>query len=469
MAGKIDETKQLEDAARRAREAALKIVQRLHDAGYVAYFAGGCVRDELLGVWPKDYDVATDAEPGEVKRLFPRARKVGEAFGVMLVYLDKVAVEVATFRVEWGYDDHRHPSHVEFSDAKHDAQRRDFTINGLFEDPLVADPAARVIDYVNGRADLDARLVRAIGDPARRFEEDYLRLLRAVRFAVRRAFTLEKATARAIKTLAPRLAQISRERIGMEMRAIFAGARARDAVALLEALGLDGPVLDEPAAARQRVTVAGLADGCAYPTALAAWMLDRHLWQGEATGRMNEVSMDAVSSDNESWEALDAFLNDALRKVVARWRDALVLSNDDRDQLIETIMALPAMLRWDEQSIARKKRLMAGDCWDESWALIRAMAGECGDGEAAGDSSLRGFHPLAKRAQAVVARVEAERGELEAGGIQPPPLITGEDLIGLGLRPGPAFGRILQEAYDLQLEGALTTKEAALYWVKGRS
>src|SRR5688572_13668746 len=197
------------------RQDALAVVQRLRGAGHVAYFAGGCVRDLLLGLEPKDYDVATDAPPDRVRELFKRTQAVGQAFGVILVRVGRSQVEVATFRTDGTYLDGRRPSEVRFTTAEEDARRRDFTINGLFLDPMEND---RIIDYVGGQEDLAARRLRAIGDPAARFGEDHLRLLRAVRFAARFSLEIAPATAMAIESKASSLKGISPERIAEELR-----------------------------------------------------------------------------------------------------------------------------------------------------------------------------------------------------------------------------------------------------------
>src|SRR5688572_24859254 len=199
------------------REDALAVVQRLRGAGHVAYFAGGCVRDLLLGLEPKDYDVATDAPPDRVRELFKRTQAVGQAFGVILVRVGRSQVEVATFRAEGEYLDGRRPSEVRFTTAEEDARRRDFTINGLFLDPLTD----QVIDYVGGQADLKAKVIRAIGNPDERLEEDHLRLLRAVRFAARFGFEIEPATDAAIRRHAGHLVRISPERVAEELRAML--------------------------------------------------------------------------------------------------------------------------------------------------------------------------------------------------------------------------------------------------------
>ncbi len=164
-----------------SRNGAIAILKQLREAGFETYFAGGCVRDRLLSDTPTEYDIATSARPEDIKNIFPKARSVGESFGVMLIRRNEIMYDVATFRSDGPYSDHRHPDKVQFSDAEHDAQRRDFTINGMFEDPI----DETIIDFVNGKADVDARLIRAIGNPLQRIQEDHLRMLRAIRFSSR--------------------------------------------------------------------------------------------------------------------------------------------------------------------------------------------------------------------------------------------------------------------------------------------
>jgi len=381
------------------REAAVHIVQTLRDAGHEAYLAGGCVRDRLMGREPKDYDVATSAPPEAVRKLFRRSRGVGESFGVVLVTVGKVAVEVATFRSEWGYHDGRRPDHVIFTDAEHDAQRRDFTINGLFEDPI----EDRVIDFVGGRADIEAGVIRAIGNADERFAEDYLRMLRAVRFAARFGYAIEQTTARAIRNHARHLGQISRERIGQEVRMMLSPASAR----LLSELKLDGPTLLEDHQDAPPEVLAKLPTTSDYPAKLAAWLLDR-------------------GGD------------------LSRWRKALNLSNGERDAARDALHALDAARDWASMNVARRKRLLASAGWPRARLLLAATD------------------------RAAFERVEAEAKPLFDEGVAPPPLVTGDDLVALGLPPGPRIGRLLYAAYDAQLAGEFATRDAAIAWVKQR-
>ncbi|MEM1109033.1 MAG: CCA tRNA nucleotidyltransferase [Planctomycetota bacterium] len=411
-----------------SRDAAVSIIRKLREAGHVAYLAGGCVRDRLLGLIPKDHDVATDAPPETVQKLFRRSQPVGEAFGVVLVYPEcreknsgGGGIEVATFRTEGVYSDGRHPDAIEFSDAKHDAQRRDFTVNGLFEDPLHPEQPNLdadddgVIDYVAGRADLDARVLRAIGDPDRRFGEDYLRMLRAVRFTTRLGFTLDPATAEAIRSLSESLSQISRERIGGELRLMLTHPAFADAADLLQQLCLDGPTLNEDPADAPLTTLRRLSPGADYAAKLAAWMIDRHS------------------------------LAEALPAVVKRWRKALCLSNDDTDTLGRILRQAITAQDWPTMNVAQSKRLLTQADWDQTICVLRAM----------GKSN----------------NIDADTPALiEDGiGLAPPAFVDGADLIGLGLKPGPAFKTLLDDVYNAQLQGDIRQRTDALAWVRDRT
>lgn len=408
---------------RPAREVAVAVVRTLRESGHIAYLAGGCVRDELLALHPKDYDVATDAAPERIAALFKRTRGVGKAFGVMQVQDSGVTVEVATFRREHGYSDRRRPDRITFVGAEEDARRRDFTINALFIDPLA--PASTVhgvriegavIDFVSGLADLERRIIRAVGDPEARLAEDNLRALRAVRFTARLAFTLDPATADAVRRHAAELAGVSRERIGDEMRRMLADPRRADAVELIENLGLDAPVLNAPPRQQGNLAVLRSLDGpCGFPTALSAWAIDRALP-----------------------EMPDADL-------ASRWRAALCLSNDESSALRTILASVPDLLRrWNGHGIAKQKRAASSWWFHDSLRL------------------LEGIDPAA--AAAIRGRVrELSR---TPSGISPTPLVTGDDLVAAGLRPGPGFGAWLDAVYDAQLEDRLTTREEAVAMAK---
>ena len=411
------------------RDAAARIVRRLQKHGHVAYFAGGCVRDELLGLHPKDYDVATDARPERVRALFRGSRYVGEAFGVALVPSGGLWLEVATFRAEARYEDGRRPSEVVFADAERDAARRDFTINGLFEDPLAERGRGAVIDYVGGRADLEAGLIRAIGDPEERFAEDHLRMVRAVRFAARFGFPLEERTRAAIARHAGALARISPERTGQEIAWTLTGPAPGAGAALLQALGLDAAALGEASVDVRPAVLEALGPEPELPPALAAWALDR---RGAAEGGRARIAAIAQGAP----------------ELVGRWREALRLSNAVRDAFRAALELLPRALAWGEMGKAGKKRLLAEPHWPAARTVLRALEA------VAGGTGL--------------AAIEDEIPQLAAEGVAPEPLLSGHELMRLGVEAGPAVGRWLADLYDRQLEGEVTTTEAARAWVLAR-
>ncbi|HVZ93117.1 MAG TPA: CCA tRNA nucleotidyltransferase [Phycisphaerales bacterium] len=410
-----------------ARDAAVEIVRTLRRGGHEALLAGGCVRDELLGLSPNDYDVATDAKPEEVAARFHNVREVGKAFGVSLVRVRGVTVEVTTFRREHGYTDRRRPDTVEFCDAEQDARRRDFTINALFIDPLDENGqgGGRVIDYVGGQEDLKKRVIRAVGDPDARLSEDDLRALRAVRFAARLDFSIETSTGAAIRRHAGELKGISRERIGEELRMMFERPSRARAAGLMQELGLDAPVLDEATNTVPLAALGGMPRNCLFSASLAAWAVDR-----------------ARAAVGDEWPARVG--RDA-EDIVRRWRGSLCLSNDERDQLRAILAGIGRLLgNWGSLSVAGQKRV-AGSPWFGPVLDI-----------------LRSVKPEAARA------VESRRGELEKtwGGVAPEPLVNGDDLVAAGFSPGPAFAGWLDEVYDAQLEGRVRDQAAAMEMVK---
>ena len=409
-------------------DAATKIILILKDAGHVAYLAGGCVRDRLLGIAPKDYDVATSATPPQLSAIFHNTQLVGEAFGVVLVRLMGCHIEVATFRTEWGYSDGRRPDGVAFTDVEHDAQRRDFTINGLFEDPI----ENKIIDYVGGQQDLQAGIIRAIGDPDKRFNEDYLRLLRAIRFAARMGFEIETKTARAIRNHARYLGQISRERIGIEVDLMFANTvepvQRQLAAKLIQDLHLDGPTLNEDHRDVTLPTLGALPDHQDVDAAvcLAAWMLDRHARNGLE---------------------LLPFLAQGFERTMTQWRNALSMSNEQRDALANTLRVTAKLMQWHELGIAGKKRLLAMSRFAQGRILFEAM------------KEIQIVRPIADDLRVQVPILLAQ-------GVNPQPWVGGSDLIELGLKPSPAFGDWLDQAYDAQLDGTVCDRQQALAWIK---
>jgi poly(A) polymerase len=414
----------------RARRAAEEIVGRLRDAGHVAYFAGGCVRDELLGLEPTDYDVATDATPQRVAALFDHTNEVGAAFGVVLVGLERggPVVEVATFRSDGAYSDRRRPDDVRFSDPESDARRRDFTVNALFLDPLAPPtpgaPGAsgRVIDFVGGIADLGRRTLRAVGEADQRLAEDHLRALRGVRLAARLNFSLDGATARAIREHATELQGVSRERIGDELRRMMGHPTRAIAVGLLQELRLDVAILDKPTrGAGLARAVAALPMETPYATALAAWALDRHAEPGEALPQTQVAGL------------------------VSRWRGALCLSNEETISLRDTLHGVGLLTQgWTRLSVALRKRAAAEGWFTDALSVL---------------DSLDRVVSL-ERAEAVRRDVAELAGR--HGGLKPEPWVNGDLLVAKGLKPGPAFKKILDEVYDAQLEGRVSGPEQAV-------
>jgi len=416
-----------DEIALRSRKAGVLIVRTLREAGHVAYFAGGCVRDELLGLHPKDYDVATDARPEAVRGLFKRVNEVGASFGVMLVRVRGVTVEVATFRREGVYSDRRRPDEVAYAGRDEDARRRDFTINAMYLDPLAA-PAepfprvrGRVIDLVEGVRDLESKTIRAVGDPEARLAEDDLRALRAVRFAARLGFSIESGTRDAIRRHAGELVGVSRERIGDELRLMLTDPNRAQAAHLMESLDLVRPALEcseGVSPEREDRLLAGIGPGADFPTALAAWSIDR----------MDGVGVDPVR------------IRDGADATVSRLRSALCLSNGERDALRETLGTLARLLLdWTGLSMAEQKRLVAHPSFARAMSIYRAS-------DAAG-------------AGAIDRGVEALKAT--PTGLSPESLIAGNDLIDMGLQPGPRFREILDAVYDGQLSGEVVDRAGA--------
>jgi poly(A) polymerase len=415
------------------RDDAIAILRRLREAGHVAYFAGGCVRDELLGHPPLDYDVATDAHPDKVRSLFRNTQAVGAAFGVILIRTHGGQVEVATFRSDGPYDDGRRPSEVTFTTAQQDAQRRDFTINGLFLDPLNNE----VIDYVGGRDDLASHTLRAIGNPDDRFAEDHLRMLRAVRFAARFGLHTDPATAAAIVRHAQSLKRISPERIADELRLTLTAATRNAAFQLLEEFGLLNVILrflpEEPTEApADNFTLFPLLDDPAKPMsfglALAAISLGYRM--------RNAAHPDPIALTDTT----------SIKQTTAALRQALKISNDEEAALAGAL-AFGALLQGGPPTVATIKRFLAKSFADDARRLMHAVA-------------QRGFSVT------LIASTEERLERLSREEVAPTPFVTGDDLVKLGLRPGPQFKIILDRVYDAQLENAIHSPSQALAMAK---
>ena len=393
---------------------ALDIIEQLRAQGHVALLAGGCVRDMLLKRTPKDYDVATDARPTRVREIFPHALQVGAKFGVILVRKDHHEVEVATFRSDGRYSDGRHPDQVTFGTAEEDARRRDFTMNGLFFDPK----EDRVIDYVDGRTDLTAGIIRTIGDPAERFIEDHLRMARAVRFAARLGFTIEPRTLEAIQRLGRHLLSISPERVWQELeQVVTAPTRAAGWTWLIRT---------------------GLHDHL-----VGGWTCTKRA-ADDIRRRLEHLPNQAV----EAPLALAAIWCDESPEEVARLCRALRLSNRQAAAVVWLVRSLPDVRLGPALQLADLKMLMADDSWPQLLELLRVD-------ELARGSSAQVFDRLKQRAS-----------EIRKDQISPPPWVTGDDLHALGLEPGPRFGRILQAAYRAQLSEEIVTRDEALRYVR---
>jgi poly(A) polymerase len=391
-------------------EAAVRIVRKLAAAGHQALLAGGCVRDLLLGLQPQDYDVATDATPDRICELFRKTRKVGAQFGVVLVREQRRWVEVATFRSDSEYLDGRRPSQVHFSDARHDAERRDFTVNGMFLDPL----ANTLIDYVGGREDLKSGLIRAIGEPAARFAEDHLRLIRAVRFAARLGFEIEPATFVALQAHAPQLASVAAERVREELEKMLAHPTRRRAFDLLVGSGL----------------LPFLWEG-------GAWHAEQIAAAGELLARVPQRASFAL--------AFAVLLADRGVAEIQRICRALAGSNEQRETIVWLIGHQADLDDPERVSLAELKRLLA----HPAWADLRAWA----------EARYTDMPSASRRREILAQRVSA----IAPGAIQPPPLVTGDDLVARGVKPGPIYKKVLDALYTRQLDEALTGRKEALH------
>ncbi len=419
-----------------ARQFAVEVVSRLREAGFTALWAGGCVRDQLLGLPPKDYDVATDATPEQIRGVFGRRKTltIGQAFGVITVLGPPGAgqIEVATFRRDVGYSDGRRPDQVAFCDAQEDALRRDFTINGMFFDPL----DNRVVDYVGGQEDLQRRLVRAIGDPVARFAEDRLRMLRAVRFTATFHFALDPGTLAAIQHHAAEIVVVSAERIGAELRRMLVDKNRALAVELLVASGLMPVVFPELSS----IVPATPADApsIAWQTTMS---IVRCLQTPSFSVALAALVREAFRDESRGTADIEPLCRRLKLTVADRKETEFLLRHESE---IRTARSLP----WPQlQRILIQEG--AADLLSYGRAVATVVDGHTADIDYA-----------------------AERLALPPAQLNPPPLLTGDDLQRLGIPPGPAYKRILDTVRDAQLDGRVETARQALelaqrVWARG--
>ncbi|MGC9989196.1 MAG: CCA tRNA nucleotidyltransferase [Terriglobales bacterium] len=439
-----------------AKQHAAEIVRILRERGHRAYFAGGCVRDLLLNREPADYDVATDATPRQVMQIFPQTFAVGEQFGVVLVPEPKPVtdddarrstVEVATFRSDVGYSDGRHPDEVRFtSDPREDVLRRDFTINGMMLDPATNE----ILDFVGGRDDLTAGIVRAIGDPNRRFAEDKLRMLRAVRFAARFDYRIDSATMEAIQTLASQIHQVSCERVREELTKMLTEGCAQRAFQLLDATGLLREVLPEIAAMK------GVAQPPQYHPEGDVFVHTLLLLEKLPAGASKTLAWGALLHDVGKPPTFRV-APDRIRfdghveigvEMAAEICHRLRFSNDEADQILALVghhMRFGQVQRMKQSTLKRFLRLPA---FDEHLELHRI---DC----LSSHGQLDSYDYMREQLRSL---------PLEA--IRPTPLITGRDLIEAGYEPGPRFKEVMTAVEDEQLEGRLTSREEAMEFVR---
>lgn len=428
--------------------AALKICTKLSRNGHKAFFAGGIVRDMLMGkTGSDDIDIASDAPPSRIAELFPHTIPVGIQFGVMIVVQDGTPFEVATFRSDHGISDGRHPTEIRYTDAESDALRRDFTINGLFYDP----DSSEVIDFVGGKADIERGIIRAIGNADQRFEEDYLRMLRAVRFAARLGFTIEEATWRALCNHAQRIVRISVERIYSELTKMFCSRSPQRALELLDASGLLAVVLPDVAALKgveqpeqfhpegdvfehTRIAMGLLSEN---PSPVLAWSVLLH-----DIGKPPTM----VVADRIRFNGHDMMGKQMACGLLRRFHAS--------NNLIEDVGACIGnhmnFMHVQQMRLGTLKKFLSRPTIGEELELHRI---DC----LASHGNCENIDYLKQRL--AVIKQEA---------LKPEPLLMGRDILGLGFKPGPLVGEILGELYELQLEEEILSREEAVAWVKKR-
>ena len=431
------------------RQSAEFIVKVLTQAGHQAVFAGGCVRDMLLGLDPKDYDIATSARPEQVQKLFPGSPGVGAHFGVIIVRRDGHQFEVATFRRDGDYSDGRRPDSVQFTDAEEDAHRRDFTVNGLFYDPLKDE----ILDYVAGKIDLEKGVLRAIGDARQRFREDHLRLMRAVRFATVLGFEIETETWQAIRELSQEIKGVSAERIREELVKIFLHANRVRGFDLLVDSGLMEAVLPEILVLKgceqppqwhpegdvfvhTRIMLDLLPPVVSLPLVLSVLFHDiakPATYTVDETGRIRFNGHDKLGAE---------MTGDILRR--------LKFPNNVIEPAVEAVANHMMFKDVQKMRVAKVKRFMARPTFEDEMELHRV--------DCMSSNGLKDNYEFLRAKQAEFSVVTTP--------LIPKPLINGRDLMALGFSAGPKLGELLTAAQNLQLEGQIQTREEALAWLQ---
>lgn len=416
-----------------SREFAVEVVRQLTDAGYTALWAGGCVRDLMMGNSPSDYDVATNARPDQVRSVFGNRRTlaVGESFGVIIVLgpdRESGQIEVATFRVDGGYSDGRRPDSVIFSSPQEDAQRRDFTINGMFYDPL----REELIDYVGGRVDIEYGIIRAIGNPAARIAEDKLRILRAIRFAARFGFHLEQRTAEAVRAMAQEILVVSQERVTQELRKILQHPSRAEGVRLLDESGLLPLVLPE---------LQPLWNNADYAEDTLRMLTEEHFGSFEMSLAL--LYRDLPGALEEDPQFADLPRSARPLAPMTRIGKSLKMSNQEIADVQWLIQHFPLLQRAGELPLHQLKPLLADPRRDTLLEMGRLFAVS---------------HPPTREH---LAFCQNYLETTPPGNLNPAPLLTGNDLIAQGLTPGSEFSRLLELIRQAQLDEQIATRDQA--------
>jgi poly(A) polymerase len=427
-----------------AKQNAIEIVKTLKKHGYEAYFAGGCVRDMVMNKESSDYDIATSALPQDVIRVFDKTFPVGVQYGVVIVVKEGHNFEVATFRTEGSYSDGRHPDFVAFSTPENDVKRRDFTINGLLYDPL----EDKILDFVDGQKDIQEGVIRTVGNPFERFTEDKLRMIRAVRFACRFNFPIHSDTRNAISQLAGKIHAVSAERIREELEKILTGPNPHIGFKLLDELRLLQEILPEVSGmknVRQPENFHPEGDVFVH-TLLCLSKMEKPSWTLAMGVLLHDVGKPVTfeESDRIRFNLHEKMGADMAAKICNRLKTSLA----EKERIVWLVLKHLYFKDAQKMRLSKLKRVFANDGYPELAELCRIDA-------LASSGDLSDYHFC-----------QEMYGKLSREEVKPKPLITGRDLIDMGLKPGPLFKEILTKIEDEQLEGSLTTKEAATEAVK---